>query len=383
MSNLYKYIFLPVRNVFYDALIILFFFTIAIGMLSCTDMDDVYNDFWKDGEKIYPAFADSVKVHPGKNRIQLTWLNIGDPNVSSATVYWNHKTDSIEVPIEFTGGIDTVKVILADMPEGVYAFDIYTYDDEGNSSLGVSTIGMVYGDTYNKLLLNRTMNKALFIDETLEISWGSGMDETSIGTELAYKDLFGATRYIYEARDAGTRVLEDYDFDGNEGFIHFRTMYMPETTAIDTFYTSYDTVKVVGPPVPYLRTGWTVTSSSFRAANPPENVIDGDAGTYWWTADGATFPYMIEVDMGEEKTPVDGIFYQQTPRAIIKNLELQISSDGIEWKSLGSFDLSDNRDMQYFDFMNSESFRYFKIISNTIYGDKSNASIAEVGIFYR
>jgi len=34
-------------------------------------------------------------------------------------------------------------------------------------------------------------------------------------------------------------------------------------------------------------------------------------------------------------------------------------------------------------FLNTENFRYFKIIGNTIYRDKANLSLAEVGVYQR
>jgi hypothetical protein len=402
MNNLYKYIFLSVKNIFYSGfflsvknifysgLIRRLFFTICIGVgiVACNEMDDVYNDFWKDGEKIYPAFADSVKVHPGKNRIKLTWLNMGDPNVSSATVYWNNKKDSVEVPIEYTGGVDTVKVMLTDMSEGIYVFDIYTYDDKRNSSLGVSSVGTIYGDTYNNLLLNRSISKALFDEGTLEVTWGSPMDETSVGSELTYTDASGVTHSIYVAPDAGTSIIEDYDFGGNDGFIHCKTMYKPEPMAIDTFYTAYDTVKVIGPPEHYSRTGWTITASSFHTGREPEYMIDNDPGTHWWTsgADDFNYPFIIITDIGAEKEPVDGVFLQQrTTRnnPHLKDFEVQISIDGVEWKSMGAFEAADHKDVQYFDFINSEKLRYFKIIYNSTYRNKPRGSLAELGIYHR
>jgi len=45
--------------------------------------------------------------------------------------------------------------------------------------------------------------------------------------------------------------------------------------------------------------------------------------------------------------------------------------------------MSDNMDMQYFDFPETESFRYFKVICNTVYRDKPRCALFEVGVYHR
>ncbi|MGV8093262.1 MAG: DUF4998 domain-containing protein [Mangrovibacterium sp.] len=225
-------------------------FAAFIGLTGCSKMDDTYADFWKNGEIIYPSRADSVKIYPGKNRIGLTWLIKGDSRISKAKIYWNNKKDSAEIPIEVTNILDTVKVTVTDMAEGFYQFDIYHYDNRGNSSIKVSASGMVYGDNYISLLLRRSMEEALFANGSLRISWGLTIDETSIGDELVYRDHSGSTTHVYTEPNVDVTVLEDYDFNASNGLLIYRTMYQPDPMAIDMFYTAYDTLNVVVPSNP-------------------------------------------------------------------------------------------------------------------------------------
>ncbi|MDD4591224.1 MAG: DUF4998 domain-containing protein, partial [Parabacteroides sp.] len=70
--------------------------TIMLILASCENIKDTYEEFIKDGEIIYVAKADSIKVRSGKNRLELSWLLLSDPNVAKYKVFWNNNRDSIE-----------------------------------------------------------------------------------------------------------------------------------------------------------------------------------------------------------------------------------------------------------------------------------------------
>lgn len=217
-----------------------------IGILSaCSKMDSTYKDFLNDEEFVYPGPADSLEVRPGKNRIGFTWLIIGDPTVTKAVIYWGNGSDSLSVPISQKGiGVDTVTAILANMPEGSYNFTIYTYDDKGNKSIEVNTVGYVYGDKYISSLLDKPMGNAIIQNDTLKIMWGAPADATAINSELIYTDTTGAIRNLYIFPGTDTTLLADYDFNASGGKLQYRTLYVPDSMSIDTFYTSLKTTDV-------------------------------------------------------------------------------------------------------------------------------------------
>ena len=236
---------------------------LIISMAGCSKMDSTYQDFWKNGEKVYPASPDSLKVYPGKNRIKLTWLILGDPTVSKAKIFWNNGTDSLEVPVSRTGSkVDTVKVLLENMQEGLYTFNIYAYDEKGHSSVEASAVGKVYGDAYANSLLIRIINSAFFLDDSLKVVWGDPADQTSLGSEIVYTDTSGTSRHLIVPATADTTVLLDYDFNAEPTF-RYRTLFLPDSMAIDTFYTAFKTIKVKGPRVELSKSGWTATASSY------------------------------------------------------------------------------------------------------------------------
>src|SRR5699024_2900895 len=191
-------------------------------------------EFIKDGEIVYPGMPDSVTVYPGFNRIQLVWPLPADPTITKARIYWQNKRDSLEVFIDSVRVGDQAKVILEDMDEGSYTFNIYHYDNEGNSSIDVTISGRVFGDTYTNSLLPRIIEEALFVDDTLKIEWGSA-DETAFANEINYTSLSGDKR-IYAPGDEELTVVDDFDFAAGNT-IQYRTMYRPDSMAVDTFYT--------------------------------------------------------------------------------------------------------------------------------------------------
>jgi hypothetical protein len=353
----------------------------------CSKMDATYRDFWKNGEKTYPEAADSLKVYPGKNRIQFSWLIVGDPTVVKAKIFWNNGKDSVEKPVTRHGqSADTVSVMLTEMPEGAYSFNIYTYDDKGNSSVGISTIGKVYGDNYINSLLIRLENSAVFANDTLKIAWGDPVNETSIGTEVNYIDTNGETHIAYVSQDTDSSVIADYDYDASKGVFLYRTMYLPDSLAIDTFYTAYDTVKVIGPPQEYDKTGWSAEASDQRAANPADNIIDNDPNTIWIAGQKNAFPHTLTVDMGKVPGPIAGFSLIQRIGNVdphLNSFEFQVSTDGSEWQSMGRFVAADITDLQRFDIPEVQGIRYFRLICYSPYRDTPLLSLAEVGVYHR
>ena len=125
-----------------------FLVLLVVILGACGDMDETYRHFWEDGEKIYPAAADSVRMYPGKNRAILSWIIYGDPSIVEAKIYWENRTDSLTIPLQTTGGVDSITISIDDLQERSYSFDIYTYDNRGNRSIPRSIVGNVYGDFY-------------------------------------------------------------------------------------------------------------------------------------------------------------------------------------------------------------------------------------------
>lgn len=254
---------------------ILFLFFTAVALFSaCTKMDD-YRDKFTDGrEKLYTGKADSVKVFPGKNRVLLQWLYIADPKVSNAKVYWNNRRDSTAVVVKRTTGVDTIKLYINNLVEGNYNFEIISYDADGNASVTVMRSAEVFGDTYQAGLLNRLVKTAEIKSGNAEISWYSA-DQEALFTELRYTNNAGAQikRIINAISD--TSLLADYKTGSR---FEYRTLYLPDSASIDTFYTAWQQKGVTAD----------ITSLYLKNAGFPFNAAVMANGRFGTLADWTT-----------------------------------------------------------------------------------------------
>lgn len=214
-----------------------FLLALAVYFGSCTKGDE-YKKYFEGGETVYTGKIDSVIVYSGKERVYVTGLFMADPKIVKLKAFWNGRKDSIEVPIQRTTGVDTLKLMIP-VVEGVHNFEFITFDAQGNKSLPVFKTGASYGARYISGLINRPVANA-FISETEEgvIEWG-GMDLTSgvFGTQVKYQTTDNKEKSLIVPIDDSENTLpKDYRI-GTE--VKYRTLFLPDTLSIDTFYTEY------------------------------------------------------------------------------------------------------------------------------------------------
>jgi hypothetical protein len=222
---------------------------VCIGMASCDKMEDGYMEFTKGGEIVYIGRADSVKVYPGNGRIKLSWLLVSDPKITKCKVYWNEKADSMIVDVVRTKGVDLIEVMINNLAEQSYNFEVYTFDKDGRSSVRVETTGKVYGARYANTISNRTLKTAVFDLNKVNIEWYAAASD-AISVEIEYIDKFGAVRTIMQVPVLNPNIPRDPasipvlvslpDFKKGNSF-KYRTVYKPHPMAIDVFYTDYMT----------------------------------------------------------------------------------------------------------------------------------------------
>lgn len=265
---------------------------------SCTDMNDLTDKYLDEGEKTYAAKVDSVGVRAGENRIQLD-VYIKAQRVDNLRVYWNNYEDSIDVEIGGKTGI--FPVILDDMPESGYLFQLVCFDKFGNRSLAYEATGSCYGENYKNGLLNRSyVTEFTHYDmkgDSMIIYWG-GTVRGSIGVELQYTDTSDKTIRMEIPADASTTIL--YKLKGN---ISYNSRFLPTEHAIDTFISTSKNIPVYYER-PLDKSNWKIvgfSSASVSPEWPATNAIDGDINTPWHTEHDpiAPFPHYFIVDMGK------------------------------------------------------------------------------------
>lgn len=210
------------------------------GLASCSK-GDISDPFVKGGEFSYPAKADSVLARGGKYRLELSWLLISDPKITKYKVYWNNRRDSVEGDVVRTHSVDTVRVMFNNWEEGIYNFDIYTYDKYGNRSVKVSTTGKVYGDTYQNSLHTRSLRSVNKVGKQhYQINWMEA-EPQFYSANVTYKGSDGKMMNVI-AKNADSRS-ELLNFPNWGGEFSYTAKFLPEPKALDTFYVAAEDYK--------------------------------------------------------------------------------------------------------------------------------------------
>ena len=272
----------------------------AIIWVSCTKQDE-YKKYLPAKPLVYPGMADSITTRPGNKRIMLSWLLIADPTITKAKVFWNNRHDSAMVDIIRKQGVDTVNVIINQLQETSYTFEVFTYDKEGNQSVPAAITGKVYGPKYHSTLLNRAVQNVNYSGDNklLTISWGTP-DTINVGTQLWYTNDLGEDKTIMI--DAGTNTTVIPWQVGSK--IYYQSMYKPTSNAIDSFTVlTKDSISVKNVPVP--KTAWTKVDLPNDVAADAYGtnlswIWDGKGGDYpqIYHTGGEGIPHHFTIDLG-------------------------------------------------------------------------------------
>lgn len=225
---------------------------LVLIMSACSKMDDYKTKYMAGGSLTYPGIMDSVKFLSGRNRVMLTGLFTSDPKIVKYRVFWNSKQDSIEVPVHRSSGVDTVKLIIPNLPEGMMSFEIRTYDALNHMSIPIRTAANVYGDQYASGLTNRPIVKAEFqLDKTVKITWVDVNADAGISAvEFKYTNSDGVAKDTV-VKSVDRTFVTSLPKPGTK--ISYRTIFLPTPTAIDAFYTNYQDQLLNDVTILYLK----------------------------------------------------------------------------------------------------------------------------------
>jgi len=209
-----------------------------LGMAACKKMDD-YKKFADGGEITYPSTFDSLKVIAGNNRAMITGILKGDPRVVKYRVFWNSGRDSLDASITRSGGVDTLKQIVPNLPEGPITFTLRSYDAKGNKSIPMTVTGNVYGQSFQSSVDqrgNRVVLSTKFLqDGSAVIRWANVDAYVGVfGMQIIYKDAKNQQRDTI----VPVKLTDQETIIPNAGIkevMSYKTLYLPEKVGIDTF----------------------------------------------------------------------------------------------------------------------------------------------------
>lgn len=357
----------------------------------CTPTDHHYKEFLDAAERAYPGRVDSVVFMAGNNRAMVQTLLSTDPRVVRMQIRWG-SDNVVDETVRAEEIAQNKTVLLPEVAEGTYTFDIRTFDAEGNQSMRTEVLGTSYGANYIANLNNRIVDNIRQNGEDVMVNWfPESSDSTLLGTVVAYLTIAGDSAQIFTSANSNQTLLPQFE---TETDFTFRTLYKPTSTAIDTFYAASQTINpadyITAERIRYTKESWSIVGVSSEEPNNnrlANRLIDGDVSTFWitrYSSDPTDYPdHWVTVDMGEAMD-VDGFYFaQKNGDRKINELEVQISGDNESWESLGLFELlAIDMDYQYIDLEQRESFRYFKLIPQSGHDAQRQPGLAEAGTYY-
>lgn len=195
-------------------------------------------NYSKNGDLRYPGKVNNAIYYPGNNRLQLHFTLGPDPNVNKIGIYWNLQKDSFMVNIDRNALKNNIKEILIEnLPENIYNFEIYTFDKFGNKSVPTYLTGRTYGPRYEEGLNNRTISSLEAANENgdVNILWNDSI-LYSYDVKVSYADKSNVTKTIIVSNKDSYSLLKNIDVTKD---VNVTTRFLPEINAIDTFATAY------------------------------------------------------------------------------------------------------------------------------------------------
>ena len=202
------------------ALLLFYLFTaILIGiLLSCDEMDDIQKRFVDEEEQIYLGKVDSVEVIPGYGRVKLKWQMSADPRIDRVKIYWNNKQDSTTREFNRTApGIIEDSLIIENLAEGSYTFELRSENDLGELSLATLASGSVWGPSKGDELGNRNFTGFEFDHETsayiLQLTPVAitNLEARMVFSEITYESGSGGVRTLRISADTNQITLPDFE----------------------------------------------------------------------------------------------------------------------------------------------------------------------------
>jgi hypothetical protein len=202
-------------------------------------MNDLHQPYLDRGEIIYTEKVDSLISFSGKNKIKLQWFLFSDISISKARIFWNKRTDSLDVDISVNSNIrEEYSVVIDNLSEGSFSFEVFTLDDFGNRSIPVERIGKSLGDVYQSSLVNRVISSNILDANYIQFNMSSNIPEDYVYSEFEYYFNGEKQTTQLDISDLNSFKIAVTDIDLTKNIL-FRSVYLPYGNAIDTFKTEF------------------------------------------------------------------------------------------------------------------------------------------------
>lgn len=322
-----------------------------------------------------PSVVGELIAHPGKNRAKVEFQAPAE-SVSGKVFYGSGKFQEFIVD----KAESTQSVIVEELPEGEVTLRVVTLNDQGETSDPKGVKVTVYGENYQKDLINRRLLSQRTISPTSIEMFFDNANPEEVGVRVLFTNLSGTSDSVMMAVENKSIVIDNINLSET---YYFYTVYKPTVNFIDEFTASRVDAKEAAMKN-FEKEVWTIAAVSGEdPARTGGNVIDNAAGTAWHSADGS-MPHWVVVDMQSEKK-FDGFHFVQAQEpgeiGFARSFTFEVSADNENWSVVTEGRFRANSHKQTFKFTESVVSRYFKITILDNHGQASRAQIAEIDLF--
>lgn len=310
---------------------------VSISVLfACSGMNDDHDIYLRNGEIQYLGRVDSVKLFPGNNRFMMRYW-VSDSRAEVLKIYWDQKRDSLIVPIPPHSPADPMDILIGNVqnpiPEGTQILQMVTSDGDGLTSIMYERNVNVYGEAFASTIYQRAVSSAWYDseEEELTITWLSPMSAKEVGVNISYFNVGGETvqKTLSVEELRSPTVLENIDVTKGASY---RTAFLPEPLAIDTFFTNMSRITIRERSNVALG-ALTEVSDFFSSSSVPytgDKAVDGNttAAASRWVSDDSHKEHWLVIDFGEECEVNALETWNDSPTQA--NFSLQVEQDG-EW----------------------------------------------------
>lgn len=214
------------------------FILLGVAVVACSNMNDLHDKYLQEGETIYLAKFDSVKLYPGRYRVRIDyWMT--DPKAKKCVVEWNMGAESRTLDITNTTGETPHSFYIEELDETTISFDFTTYtEDMEYPSLKTHATTTIYGDRYVSTLLNTNVSSYDYslATQSLTLYWNSNYEGVAAYL-IRYTDVNGDEQEIRV--DVNTEKKAILPHFPEFGSFTYASVYLPVEGAIDEFTTPY------------------------------------------------------------------------------------------------------------------------------------------------
>ena len=268
--------------------------------ISCGKQDAVYKEFIKDGGFIYPAKPLNVTADRGYQRLTLHWELPMDPSIRTAKLFWDSRRESRD--FDYSSYPDgKVSVVISDLEDRSYTFEIVNYDADGNSSLAAAITSSPFGESWLVSHAERTIKFLEMKGNDAVITLGKPTDEIV------------QTKFRYENTDGDIVVSEP--FPASDGapklpgaakwkYVEYQSSFCsPE--GIDTVWTGnwIRSETPIATNIDASSSTITVTANQVRDSYTPSLAFDGitdNVESRWYSSNAAAYrnvwPKILVID---------------------------------------------------------------------------------------